>query len=135
MLLIVASHFLSSKNKILFYNTINDHDKGNYMTEDNIAKEINRLIDKKGMTEIKINTFLSLWFKNKKPNDYIMTENFLRFSRTYGLDYVLILGPNNQILAIRFWKKEKEDEQKSIESGATREETTSPSTPTTKEAD
>lgn len=84
------------------------------MTEDNVAREINKLIDNKGIAEVNINTFMSLWFHNKKFNERDMTEHFLRFKDTYGLDYILILNHRKGVSKVRFWRKTNENEQKLI---------------------
>jgi len=89
------------------------------MTENELAKKIIFDIDNNPnkMIEATIHDFLSLWFKNKKFNDTSMTAHLFRFSKKYNLNYVLILHPGKGAVAIRFWRKAYENEQKKLDIG------------------
>ena len=89
--------FLSSKNKILFYNISNDHGKGEGMKEKDLAKQIKDRINE----DVPLEIFVNLWFRGKKFRDDQMTNKLLEFSKKNNLDYLIVISKPRRV---RFWK-------------------------------
>jgi len=89
--------------------------------EQGLAQSIKDLLNKNpgDAVELDIKVMYNLWFRGKMVDLNTLTEYMLRFARTYGLDYVIILdrksrlGGLTQYLAVRFW--ESEDKVKLLE--------------------
>ena len=80
-----------------------------------LAQSIKNLLSKNqdNVVELDIRTFYNLWFRGRKVDLNVLTDKMLRFSETYGLDYVIIvdkksrLGGVGRYLAVRLWDVEE----------------------------